>query len=361
MNLALVTNKPYKNSETFIKAQADLLPFSVNFFYGFKLPLQYENMPVYANTFYRKVKNHLIKEDVIKKTGQLFFKKNIDVVLAEYGMTGTLVLPVCKKLNIPLIVHFHGHDAVRKTILEAYGKQYIEMFNYASKIISVSHEMTKRLIKIGCPENKIVYNPYGPNDSFLELEPKYSKKQFVSIGRFVEKKAPHLTILAFNDVIKKHPDARLVMAGNGVLLDSSKDLVTALGIERNIIFPGYITPKDFKDLLKESVAFIQHSIEAQDGDMEGTPVAILEANAAGLPVVSTYHAGIPDVIIHKETGLLSKERDIKGMANNMLWILEHKDEAMKMGKKGKARIASNFSMKQHIKNLSDIIRSVTSQ
>src|SRR5690606_12382105 len=158
------------------------------------------------------------------------------------------------------------------------------------------------------PKEKIVYNPYGPNPDFLTLDLNYSKAQFIGIGRFVEKKAPHLTILAFHEVLKKHPEATLVLAGDGVLLDSCKDLVEALRIKESVFLVGQITPNKFQEYIKESVAFVQHSIKAQDGDMEGTPVSILEASGAGLPIISTFHAGIPDVILNNETGLLSTEK-----------------------------------------------------
>lgn len=232
------------------------------------------------------------------------------------------------------------------------------MFEYASKIISVSNEITKRLMKIGCPKEKIANNPYGPNEEFFNANSGYSKNQFIAIGRFVEKRAPHLLILAFYEVLKKYSDTTLVIAGNGPLLDSCKDLVIALDIKENVYFPGYITPEQYRDLLKESLAFVQHSIEAQDGDMEGTPVAILEAGAIGLPVISTYHAGIPDVVIDGKTGLLSNERDINAMVKNMIWVLDHRREAIEMGINGRKRIRSKFSMNHHIDKLSDIIRSV---
>lgn len=76
------------------------------------------------------------------------------------------------------------------------------------------------------------------------------------------------------------------MAGDGYLHNTVKNLARFLGIERQVFFPGVIPPESFADYLKESLAFFQHSITAKNGDMEGTPVAILEAGAAGLPVIS---------------------------------------------------------------------------
>lgn len=93
------------------------------------------------------------------------------------------------------------------------------------------------------------------------------------------------------------------------------------------------------------MALIQHSVTAVDGDMEGTPVIILEAAGAGLPIISTKHAGIQDVVIHGSTGFLVDEVAVKEMADFMIKILQEPDLARKMGDAGKQFIANNFTLK----------------
>ena len=195
MKLAIVTNQPYKNCETFIKAQIDQLPFEKTHYWG-KLPPYNCELP--KKKLPAKVLHKLVSQ---KPTSNVEYFANelrtaeIDVVLAQYGTIGANLLPACKLANLPLIVHFHGHDAVRHSVLENFKEKYNELFKYKNlTVISVSREMTKRLIAIGCPKEKISYNTYGPNDLFLDLKPTYAKEQFVSIGRFTEKKAPHLTL-----------------------------------------------------------------------------------------------------------------------------------------------------------------------
>lgn len=359
--IAVLTNKPYNECETFIKAQLDLLPFKIVHYWGAQLPF---NLTLPKQTFFKKIFNKLgikKKESTIDFVSKEFTKNKIEIVFAHYGMVGAKILPVCKLLNLPLVVHFHGHDAVRKTVLKEFESVYLEMFHYSkSVIISVSHEMTKRLMKLGCPKEKIYYNPYGPNAQFINVIPQFSKQQFVSIGRFVEKKAPHLTILAFKKVADKYPGAKFIFAGDGVLLDSCIDLTIALGLQNNILFTGRITADQYCNYLSESLAYVQHSIEAQDGDMEGTPVSILEASGAGLPIISTIHAGIPDVIVHERTGLLSQEHDIDTMSNNMLSIIENLSLAKTLGAKGKIRVSELYSMDKHILNLIKIINTAIS-
>ena len=211
--------------------------------------------------------------------------------------------------------------------------------------------MKDALIKLGCNPSKIVYTPCAPNDLFFNLQPSYSKNQFISIGRFVDKKAPYFSILAFQIVLKKYPKYILKMAGDGPLLNTCKNLVGHLGIQNNVIFIGVISPEELKNEFILSKGFIQHSITADNGDKEGTPVAVMEASAAGIPVISTYHAGIPDVIIHDQTGLLSEEKNIEDMAQNIIKIIENPDLAVAMGNRGRHRIKDNFNMRIHIRTI----------
>ena len=139
----------------------------------------------------------------------------------------------------------------------------------------------------------------------------------MAAGRFVDKKAPHLTLLAFRKVLEHFPDAELVIVGDGPLLPVCRDLVRYYRMDANVTLPGVVTPGEVCEQFSHCAAFVQHSVTGRNGDMEGTPVAVLEAAAAGLPVIATRHAGIPDVVCHGQTGLLVDEHDVDGMATAM--------------------------------------------
>jgi colanic acid/amylovoran biosynthesis glycosyltransferase len=357
MKIAVITNIPYEKCETFVKLQIDNLPFPITHLYGYKHPFIKDGTSIKNNrsklsSFIYRIFENQIHEYQTYKTLK---NEKIELVLAEYGTVGAYLTGVCKKLKIPLIVHFLGHDAVRKSVLEQHGEAYKKMFAYASRIISVSNVMSQKLIGLGCSPEKIVYNPCVPHDNFFEVNPHFTKKQLIAVGRFVEKKAPELLIRSFNKVLQYHPDTQLVIAGEGQLLAQCKQLTRELHIEENVIFLGIISPKTQRAYFSESQIFVQHSITASDGDMEGTPVAILEASAAGLPVVSTLHAGIPDVIIDGETGYLVKEKDIENMANRIIELLNDIPLAQKMGAAGKDRIKKHFTSQHYINKLTDSI------
>ena len=95
-----------------------------------------------------------------------------------------------------------------------------------------------------------------------------------------------------------------------------------------------------------------------NGDSEGTPVGIIEAMAAGLPVVSTRHAGIPDVVIENETGFLVDENDINQMASYILKITDDRELAKCLGEKGKAKIQDHFTMEKHLETINNLIYAI---
>lgn len=340
-------------SETFIQEQKNGLQGEVFYYYGGSLPTHLENYGKLmsrsisiANKIKRKLKLTAFNAQETAFIQSLKQHK-IQVVLAQYGTTAHRIVKLCKHLKLPLITHFHGYDASINAVIENCNN-YKEVFAHSTYVIAVSVSMKERLIALGCPKEKIIYNTYGPNPLFLEINPQFTEAVFLGLGRFVDKKAPYYTILAFSQVLKQYPKAKLVIGGTGELYEVCVNLVKYLKIESSVLLPGVLSTAQFAAYLSTSLAYAQHSVTALSGDQEGTPVAILEASAAGLPVIATCHAGIPEVIIDRETGLLVAEHDVDAMAEKMMQLLENKELAQQFGQKGKERIKNNFTMERHL-------------
>ena len=356
-------------SETFIRAHIEQLPMKVTALFGYPLPGETgDGVSLYSNGLGQRLLNYAGNKFFGYENGWIrqrnlikFMKHNkIEVVLAEYGHTGVAVMDVCQEANIPLVVHFHGHDAYHANILENEGKKYPELFSRADALVVVSKDMHQQLINLGAPSEKIFINPCGVDVSkFDGAEPGNSDPIFISVGRFVDKKAPQLTILAFNEVLKSNSDARLKMIGDGPLLEACMQIADALGIVEFVEFRGPLPHEEVVNQLRSARVFIQHSMRTKSGDSEGTPVGILEASAAGLPIIATRHTGIKDIVIEGETGFLVDEGDIHGMANAMVNLSWDQSLAAQLGKNGRDFIVSNYSMKKSITNLSNIIESAT--
>lgn len=360
MNVAIFTPSQNPYSETFIQAHKMYLVGNISFYFG-RRNIQLEGEDIRFGSRKRRwlqlkkkagLKNYrsILELEVL----QSLKNKKIDVILVEYGTHAHDLLPILKSSSLPFVVHFHGYDASRIKALH-HTDNYKKVFREAAAVIAVSIRMQTMLKEMGCPEEKLFYNVYGPQPEFLEVHSNFSKPQLVGLGRFTDKKAPYYTILAFHRVANDFPEAKLVLAGDGALWNTCQNLVRALGLESRVELVGVITQAQYRAYLSESRAFVQHSITATDGDMEGTPLAVLEASAAGLPVIATFHAGIPDVIIDGKTGLLCNEHDVDAMAMNMRKLLNSDELSKKMGEAGKQRIQTSFTLERHIEALQKIL------
>jgi glycosyltransferase involved in cell wall biosynthesis len=231
------------------------------------------------------------------------------------------------------------------------------MFGQARSIIAVSRHMRDQLIDLGAPPEKIEFNPYGIDvDLFSKGEPATAPPVFLAVGRFVAKKAPDQTIEAFAKISAKYPDARLEMIGDGPLHKSCRDLARHLGVSERVKFWGAIPHLEAARIMARARCFVQHSITPDSGDMEGTPLAVLEAMATRLPVVATRHGGIVDVVSDGETGYLVDEFDVASMANAMARLIESPKTASRMGAAGRAFVLTNHSMDQQIGALASILQ-----
>jgi colanic acid/amylovoran biosynthesis glycosyltransferase len=287
----------------------------------------------------------------------LFLRRNqVAAVLAEYGPTGVELAAACRRAGIPLIVHFHGLDAYAQPVLDTYTVGYRQLFQHAVPLIVPSLAMKQQLVQLGGKSERITVLPYGIDTArFAAADPAGAQPHFVAVGRFVEKKAPHLTLLAFQQVAITCPEAHLTMIGDGPLWNVCKQIARALGLEQQVTFAGPRSHREVAETMGQARAFVQHSIRAENGDSEGTPVAILEAGAAGLPVVSTRHGGICDAVQEGVTGLLVDEGDMQGMAAAMLRLAQEPALAGELGSKAAQRARAEFEQHQQIARLWSII------
>lgn len=289
------------------------------------------------------------------RLAQRLRQERCDVVLAEYGNMGAEICSSCEQAGIPLVVHFHGFDAHRDDYAARYAN-YAELFRYASALVVVSRAMEARLLQLGAPAEKVVYNCYGIDvDHFVPGRPDLAPPHFLAVGRFAEKKAPHLTIRAFRRVLEQRPEARLTMVGQGKLWSHCMQLVHELGMEGKVDICGVKRPEEIVSLLHRSRAFVQHSVVTATNDHEGTPLAVLEAMATGVPVIATRHAGIADVVEHEGRGLLCAEHDTDTMAANMVRVIDEPGLALAMGQAGREYTATAHRVEVQVAALQRIL------
>ena len=276
------------------------------------------------------------------------------VLLAEYGPTGCHYRRVCRRLRLPLVVHFHGFDASRLLRQDFYRRAYRPLFREAAAVVVPSHFLAERLRAAGCPSVKLRVHPCGVDLAGRDPVPG-EPGRVLAVGRLVEKKGPDRTLRAFARVRERCPWARLRMVGEGPLRPACEAEIERLRLHGSVDLLGARSEGQVREEFARASLFVQHSQEADDGDCEGLPVGILEAMAAGLPVVTTRHSGIPEAIVPGECGWLVEEGDESGMAEAMLRLLTDPAEAARLGTKARQRVEARHTMEQSLAGLRGIL------
>jgi colanic acid/amylovoran biosynthesis glycosyltransferase len=222
-----------------------------------------------------------------------------DIVHTHFA-TKSIIGAQLKEIGImkgKLVSTFYGYDITG--FIEKNGKEvYVLLFREADLIIVIVEKWKKKLIDLGCTPEKIITHRIGvAPEKFRNIgKQNDSSIRILSIGRFVEKKGFGEGIRAFAKVNRKNQNIVYEIIGEGPLKNKLKKLTKELGVEEKIHFLGPRNQNEVIEIIKKTDIFLAPSITARNGDQEGTPVVLMEAMAGGLPVVSTYHGGIPELV-----------------------------------------------------------------
>jgi colanic acid/amylovoran biosynthesis glycosyltransferase len=350
-------------SETFIDAYECTLPFSVTSLYGESALPTHAGTDVlhYPGKFLRKARNAITSRLFGYDKSTLcyiaaFRRLRPHVVIAQYGHVGVRVSTACRACSIPLIVFFRGYDAHADWVIERFGNQYASLFQQAFAIVAVSQAIRTKLLEMGADSEKVFYSPSGVDcNKIVASNPRIQPPHFLAVGRLVDKKGPHLTLIAFAKALQQVPGMRLTLVGEGPLASVCRDIVRSLGLQESVNLIGSRAHDEVLSLMRESRGFLQHSLVAFNGDSEGTPNSIMEASASALPVIATRHGGIPEVVLHGETGYLVQEHDVVAMSENICRIAVNPDLAYQLGIRGREHMVNNFTRKISLERLVALI------
>lgn len=295
-------------------------------------------------------KRCLYFENLIKSEG-------IKLLHAQYGREGLFSIFLKKKTGIPLITNFRGWDA--STIPIQNPGIYDKLFKVGDLFLVRSNDMKKDLIKFGCPEKKIIIHHSAINLDKFEFRPrkpvdKNEKIRILLIGRFVETKGIPYALKAVAKVKKRHKNIVFNIIGDGGLRPEIGKLIKKLNLTNEVELLGFMPHEKVIKVIQNSHIFISPSVTDKRGEKEGTVNTFAEAQATGMPTLGTYHAGIPEVVLHGKTGFLIKERDFNGLAKKLEYLIEHQDLWQKLGRAGRKHVKKEFNIKIQTKKLEKI-------
>ncbi len=321
---------------------------------------------VYIYAFHRgnfaKVHRDVRKYRLLKRT---FFNKvprNIpafDIIYCQFGFQGKRIFQMQKKqrnLRGKVVTCFRGSDI--SVYLRRHPHAYDSLLKKGDLFLPVCEYFKKRLIKLGCKPDKIIVHhsaidcgKFTPPKSIRSID---GTIQILSVGRLVGKKGMKYTIKAIARLIKKYPNIHLTIVGDGPQKQSLKQLIKKLGLEKYVTLYGWAIHKEVVRMLRNAHIFVLASNTASDGNQEGIPNVLKEAMAMELPVVSTHHAGIPELIEYGVSGMLVPQRDDVLLAKKIEYLIRHPETWHKFGVAGRKKVKKEFDIDKVVSKLEQI-------
>jgi len=281
-------------------------------------------------------------------------KYNVQVVHSHFGNIGWADMKAVKKAGIKHVVTFYGLDVNRlPTIDQRWYQRYNELFEHVDCILCEGPHMAECILKLGCPQHKVHVHHLGVRVNEIAYRPRmwnpaeplrvliaasFREKKGIpyaleALGRLQHEVLLEITIIG--DVTaeeRSHTEKQKIM-----------EVIDRNNLQKKIRFLGYQPYTTFIDEAYKHHIFLSPSVTAGDGDTEGgAPVSIIEVAATGMPVVSTIHCDIPNVIKNGVTGLLAEERDADGLVEHLLFLVNNQGKWNDMLQLGRKHVETEF-------------------
>ena len=274
-----------------------------------------------------------------------------DVFLVHFGYAGALANKL-RELNVlkgKQATVFHGADISRRHILDEHKQDYANLFRQTELLLPISHLWERKLIAMGCPPEKIHVTRMGIEPEKFNLKVRdalHSPLRIVSVARLTEKKGLGVAVDACKFLKAQGANFEYTIIGNGDMEEELRNTIRTADLEDCVKMVGFKPQEEIKRYLDEADIFLLPSLTAADGDMEGIPVALMEAMAVGLPVVSTDHSGIPELIENNVSGWLAPEGDAKALSDILLKLAKGEVDVVPVVAAARQKVETEFN--QHI-------------
>lgn len=296
-------------------------------------------------------------------------KDKSKLVHAHFGPSGYNFLKYKKFFKLPLVTTFYGYDLSSLPLKKPKWRiKYKKLFKEGERFLTEGSHMKKCLIELGCPKEKIIVQHLGIDLDKIKFIPrKIDKDKEIRIliaASFREKKGIPYAIKAFGVTKKLYPNLKLELTLIGDSNGSSEGeseknkilkIIEKYNLKEYVKMLGY-QPQSIliKEFYKNHI-FLHPSVHASNGDTEGgAPVSIIEASASGMPILSTTHCDIPEVVINGKSGYLVPERDVKTLAEKLEFLVCNSEKWEEIGREGRCHIEKKYDVKKQVQKLEEI-------
>ncbi len=291
-------------------------------------------------------------------------KKSYDIIHCHFGYNGLVgvILRDIGAIQGKVITSFHGID-VSNYVKKRGERTYDLLFQLGDIFLPISELWKRRLIELGCNRDITVHHMGIDCNKFS-----YTARQLrdngvveiVTVARLTIKKGVEYAIRAVAKLAKIKPNLNYTIVGNGPQKENLQQLIQELGLDDIVTLVGSKHQQEVIEILKNSDIMLAPSVTTKNGDREGIPVAFMETMAMGLPVISTEHSGIPELIENGVSGFLVPERDVDGLAEKLNYLVENPEIWKNMGAAGRTFVEENYNIDKLNDKLVEIYSSLVS-
>jgi colanic acid/amylovoran biosynthesis glycosyltransferase len=305
-----------------------------------------------AGVWWRLTKRMIFAEQVIRQ-------RNACLIHAHFGPVAWRALSLKRVLGLPLVTTFYGHDMAPELAQQpSWPKRRRELFEQGDLFLVEGPFMRQRLVDLGCPACKVQIQPVAIDLNGIPFRPRLpsadGKVIIMFAGRFCEKKGLLYALEAVRDVRRSGRNVEFRVIGDGPLSSMVRRFVFENDMEDCVRLLGFLDHRAYLCEMDKADIFLHPSVTASNGDSEGgAPTTILEAQAMGMPVVSTYHADIPNVVVPGNSALLTAERDCEGLVRSLASLLDNPSDWAEMGRAGRAHMETCHNIKLEVLSLED--------
>lgn len=282
---------------------------------------------------------------------------DFDLVIAHFGPSGVRAMNLrdAGLMSGSILTVFHGYDMSNFSLVKNCRAGYQRLFRTTEGMLPISEFWKRRLVSWGAPEHKINVLRMGVDLQTIRYKENHRGAgqvlNILSVARFTEKKGLIYAISAIREV---SCPLRYVIVGSGPLEADLRELASGMPADKQVVFLGKQNQAKVFELLGESDVFLLPSITAADGDMEGIPVSLMEAMAAGVVVIATKHSGNSELVEDGVSGYLVAERDSKDIAQKIMCIYESNDGALQLRRSARKKVEEDFDASVLSKRLLEI-------
>ena len=323
--------------------------------------------PGMAERLVRRVRRLAGRRVVARHIAVVALRVRPDILHSHFGGRGWSDRHAARRVGARHVTSFYGFDVdFQPRRAPVWRERYRDLFGSVQRVLVLGPRMADRLRELGCPDDKLVVHHIGVDTATVDFRPRQwapdRPLRILMAASFRPKKGLPLGIEAAARLARRVPLEMTLIGDAGSdarSLDEKARILEAIetgGLGDRVRMLGYQPRSVLFDEAYRHHVYLAPSLTDDSGDTEGTPVALMDMMASGMPVVSTIHSDIPEVVQHGRTGRLAPESDVDAIERELGWWVDHPDEWPALLTAARAHIDREFDARRQGERLATLYR-----